>query len=95
MLKKSAGRTEFVLGCWRYCAANSAMGTPTALLTAQTQLERLYLHQLQCSAVQSLNETLTPRILTGLVLELPKSLAVTRKKISLSTIKITTIVLQR
>jgi hypothetical protein len=50
MLKKSAGRTEFVLGCWRYCAANSAMGTPTALLTAQTQLERLYLHQLQCSA---------------------------------------------
>jgi hypothetical protein len=52
MLKKSAGRTEFVLGCWRYCAANSAMGTPTALLTAQTQLERLYLHQLQCSAVQ-------------------------------------------
>jgi hypothetical protein len=64
MLKKSAGRTEFVLGCWRYCAANSVMGTPTALLTAQTQLERLYLHQLQCSAVQSLNETLTPRILT-------------------------------
>jgi hypothetical protein len=58
-----------MLGCWRYCAANSAMGTPTALLTAQTQLERLYLHQLQCSAVQcsavqSLNETLTPRILT-------------------------------
>jgi hypothetical protein len=45
------------------------MGTTTALLTARTQRERLDLRQLQygaekCSAGQSFNETLTPRIFT-------------------------------